>query len=84
MLWRKLKINLWRFVRPRNTNLINFVATLTEIRTVLPRHLPVEILLQILSHLTTEQLMALVRTCAGLSKVRRVKISPLAGLLSTV
>lgn len=85
MRWRKLKLNLWRFVRPRNKNLINFVASLTDIRTMMPA-LPLELLLQILSSLTSEELMELVRSCAGLSKVRSVKIltSPLASVCQTV
>ena len=84
MLWRKLKINLWRFVRPRNRNLIKFVASLTNIRTVIQQHLPMEILLQILSNLTTNELMALVKTCAISSQLRYVKISSLTRMLETI
>jgi len=80
MLWRKLRINLWRFVRPCNKKLIRFVASLNGIKMVMPQCLPMEVLLQILSNLTTQDLMALVRTWAGLSKIRTIKISPLAGM----
>lgn len=71
MHWRKLRINLWRFVQRKNKNLIEFIIRFTNVRSVLPHYLPYEIVERILSNLSTDELIDLMRQCVPAKFTKR-------------